>query len=122
MNFNLKLQNKHTAPFPADQEHAVQWIRALGRTGLEAAAYRIQSPTNRALVLYLLQVAIDNADDTCILEKARPLTDWQDMFTGSLVSMLSGTDWLSKVQGTVGQLHATRRQVNAFFAKFDIRA
>ena len=86
------------------------------------AARRIQSPLNRKMALYLIQCGVDNADDTCILEKARPLTEWDSMFRGSVESMLACMDWLSLVPGTVGQLHATRRQVEAFFAKFDIRA
>jgi hypothetical protein len=84
------------------------------------AAQRIQSPTNRALALYVIQCGVDNADDTCVLEKARELTEWDAMFRGSVESVLACTTWGSKFQGTVGQLNATRGHLNAFFAKFNL--
>lgn len=89
---------------------------------LYAAAQRIQSKTNRELVLRLIQCGIDNADDTCVLEQAQPLDQWDAMFRGSIESMLCFPDnWLCFVHGTVGQLHATQRHVNQFFAKHGIR-
>jgi hypothetical protein len=85
------------------------------------AARRIQSQANRELALYVIQCGVDNADDTCILEKARPLTEWDAIFRGSVESVLANNDWLAFVPGTVGQLHATQRHVKAFFAKFDVQ-
>lgn len=81
------------------------------------AARRIQSAANRELALYVIQCGVDNADDTCVLEKARSLTEWDAMFRGSVESVLACTTWAGKFQGTVGQLRITRNHLNAFFAK-----
>lgn len=85
------------------------------------AARRIQSKTNRELALYAIQCAVDNADDTCVLEKARELGEWDAMFRGLLESVLACTTWAGKFHGTAGQLRITRNHLNDFFAKHGIR-
>lgn len=85
------------------------------------AARRIQSKTNRELALYAIQCAVDNADDTCVLEKARELTEWDAIFRGSLESVLACTTWAGKFHGAAGQLRLTRNHLNDFFAKHGIR-
>jgi hypothetical protein len=84
------------------------------------AARRIQSKTNRELALYVIQAAVDNADDTCVLEHAQPLTEWDAMFKGSAALLLACTTWACKFHGTVGQLRVTRNHLDNFFAAFGI--
>ena len=98
---------KHPLNNPAaaqvrDEQASLKFVPVL------QAARRIQSLANRGIALYVIQCAVDNADDTCILEKARPLTEWNDMFVGSAVSMLSDIP--------------SNKHVAAFFSKFGITA
>lgn len=81
------------------------------------ATRSIQSKANRELALYVLQAAVDNADDTCILEKAQPLTEWDTMFRGSVESLLACSTWGCKFHGTVGEMRVTRNHLNTFFAR-----
>jgi hypothetical protein len=85
------------------------------------AARRIQSKTNRELAMYVIKCGVDNADDTCVLEKAQPLDQWDAMFRGSVETALACTTWAGKFHGTVGQLRQTRNHLEAFFAQHGMR-
>jgi hypothetical protein len=113
VTFKHVLNNLQEAALRIQQAHSTFY------TVLQATR-RIQSAANRELALYVIQCAVDNADDTCVLEKARSLTEWDAMFRGSLESVLACTTWAGKFHGTVGQLRATRNHLNTFFAKFGL--
>lgn len=53
-----------------------------------AEAKRIKSATNRAMALYVIDCAYENANDTIMLERVTDTT-WADMFYGSVGCMLS---------------------------------
>lgn len=50
-------------------------------------AKRIKTPGTRAAVLYVLECAYENANDTTMHE-GKPLTEWDNMFYGSVGVML----------------------------------
>lgn len=73
---------------PLDQlDHTLIDVRRY--VSLMAQARRIKSPFTRVAVLYVIEVAYENANDTVFLEHAVAFTEWNDMFRGTLAMFLS---------------------------------
>jgi hypothetical protein len=67
-------------------------------------ATKIGSYDNRRAVEYLIGEGAQNADDTVIVDKTRPVSDWEQVFVGSIELLLCSGEY----NKTVCKWFATR--------------